>query len=225
MAEYSNAADKEWGPQYDNLAYQPELVSRLQRTWPNTQKQTLFSGESNNDWDDMPSDYSSNGHNCKKFLIIFGILLVVIGVAAGIVVAIYFSGQEAPVTLAPEPQVIVESSVKLNDTYVPALADMSSPEAQQKAKEFEEKMDKIYQNSSLAGVYNRTKEPDVPIIKIDLSIIFEIMNSTESKTLLSITVILKVDFVTPGTTAAPPETTAAPPETTVTVPVTTGMYL
>eukprot|EP00106_Octopus_bimaculoides_P011260 XP_014778702.1 PREDICTED: uncharacterized protein LOC106875178 [Octopus bimaculoides] len=93
MAEYSNATDKEWGPQYDNLAYQPELVSRLQRTWPNSQKQTLFSGESNNDWDNMPPDYSPNTRNCKRFLVIFGVLLLIIGVAAGIVVAIYFSSQ------------------------------------------------------------------------------------------------------------------------------------
>ncbi|XP_052831936.1 uncharacterized protein LOC106875178 isoform X2 [Octopus bimaculoides] len=90
---YSNATDKEWGPQYDNLAYQPELVSRLQRTWPNSQKQTLFSGESNNDWDNMPPDYSPNTRNCKRFLVIFGVLLLIIGVAAGIVVAIYFSSQ------------------------------------------------------------------------------------------------------------------------------------
>uniref|UniRef100_A0A0L8GSK0 Uncharacterized protein n=1 Tax=Octopus bimaculoides TaxID=37653 RepID=A0A0L8GSK0_OCTBM len=50
-------------------------------------------------------------------------------------------------------------------------------------------------------------KPAVPEIKLDISMIIKVLNSTSSKSILSITSILEVELVTVGTTAAPPQTT------------------
>ncbi|GAB1600947.1 hypothetical protein Ahia01_000372900, partial [Argonauta hians] len=159
---YSNAADREygereWQPQYDNMGYQPELASRLQRSWPHHKKESLFSGDTYSNWDDMPPEGHTNMMNCKRLMIILGILLLGVGIAAGIVMAIYFSSKDEP---PAQTAVIVSSfdgSIQLNETYDPALRDMSSPQAQAKAKDFQNKMDAVYRNSEVADIYNGTK--------------------------------------------------------------------
>lgn len=168
-------AEQGRGPSYDNYGYREELASRLHRDWPNGQKQIYVSQSPLYDsWSSMPGeDSSSSSINCKRCCTIFGIILLMCGIIAGIVVAIYFSQRDAyvqdqvvtgtSITLTPTipvPQAVLKQflvSVTTEGNYTPALNDSSSKEFKEKAQSFQKMMDNIYKNSSLAGIYKETK--------------------------------------------------------------------
>lgn len=168
-------AEQGRGPSYDNYGYQEELASRLHRDWPNRQKQIYVSQSPLYDsWSSMPAeDSSSSSINCKRCFTIFGIIFLMCGIIAGIVLAIYFSQRDAYVQdevvpgtpMAPTPTTPVLQTVlkkfsgalTTEGNYTRALNDSSSKEFKEKAQSFQHLMDSIYMNSSMAGSYNGTK--------------------------------------------------------------------
>lgn len=174
-------ADNDYGgaeqgrnPGYDNFGYQAELANRLHRDWPNGQKQIYVTPENMYDsWSNMPRESEeSTSISCKRCFIIVGIILLISGIIAGIVLAIYFSQRDAYVpevtvpkttmmttTPIPLPKPVVKKfdvSLTFPGNFTSALNDSSSQEYKRREEDIISKMDSIYKNSSLSNQYNGT---------------------------------------------------------------------